>query len=249
MRSLPELTLAKVEEYWARELGCTREELRPLAPRVQVHRGGISGFPGVFILAAGAAPVISAPSDIASVLRPSASRFTSDTTANVVILGELLLRAAAGRIVGPSQLSYVDAASFRRVKAPPSSDTRELNETDLPHLWALKAHCPPAEWEPKNFNLEAKRSFGAFGDNGELLAVADFAIWDEQIAHIGVITRPAVRGQGYGTLAVAAAVSCALDAGLVPQYWALRENQSSLAIRAKLGFRDFAWTMAVRFAA
>jgi RimJ/RimL family protein N-acetyltransferase len=110
----------------------------------------------------------------------------------------------------------------------------------------LKAACSAEEWDPKEFSIEQGASFGAFAENGELKAIAAIEPWDQQLAHIGVVTHPVARNQGYATRAVALATEFALDAGLLPQYRVLERNLASRRVAAKLGFRAYGWTMAAR---
>jgi GNAT superfamily N-acetyltransferase len=239
-------TLGIVDEYWARDLGCTRDELRPRIPSLRAHRGGLAGYPGVFALTVGlGAPVVSAPPDVARILSRRAARFTADAVVSPGGLRELLEPNEVARVIGPADLSYADAGSFR---SPRLGDTRELGLGDRLEFELLKASCAADEWDPKGFDLSARRTLGAFGDRGELLAVADFEVWAERIAHLSVVTHPRARGQGQGVRAVAAAATIALDSDLVLQYRALRDNRASLRVAAKLGFELYGWSIAAVFA-
>jgi RimJ/RimL family protein N-acetyltransferase len=246
MSMLSQRTVDIVDAYWAHDLGCSWDALRARDPRLQIHGGGLAGYPGVFVLVVGGgAPLVSAPPDVAGALATRIARFTAEAVARPSVLGGLLAPTEVARIIGPAQLEYADAASF---KPWDLARTRELRSSDGAEVAALKATCHPAEWDLKGFDLEARRTFGAFGDQGELLAIADFEVWAGRLAHLGVVTRPQARGHGHGPAAIAAACACALDAGLVLQYRALRENHASLRLAAKLGFQAYGWTIAARFA-
>jgi RimJ/RimL family protein N-acetyltransferase len=244
---LSEETLDIVDEYWAQDLGCTRGELRPPAPRLQVHGGGLEGYAGVFILVLdGAAPVVSAPPDLGGLLSARAARFTADAVSRPDVLRSLLEPMEVAPVIGPAVLNYADAAMF---KSGDLAFTRALEMADRAEFETLKAACERAEWDPKGFDLDGRRTFGAFNSGGELLAVANFEVWAERIAHLRVVAHPQVRGQGYGPRAIGAAATCALDSNLVLQYRALRENRASLRVAAKLGFQAYGWSIAARFAA
>jgi GNAT superfamily N-acetyltransferase len=149
-------------------------------------------------------------------------------------------------VVGPAQLNYADAASFR---PGDRSHARELGLADRADFGALQAACDPVDWGLKGFDPDAKRTFGAFSIRGELFAVADYEVWAARIAHLSVVAHPHARGQGYGLRAVAAAATCALESNLVLQYRALRDNRASLRVATKLGFQSYGWSIAARFAA
>jgi GNAT superfamily N-acetyltransferase len=236
-----------VDEYWAQDLGCLRDGLRPRAPRLQVHGGGLEGYPGVFVLVLdGAAPIVSAPAELGGLLSPKISLFSADAVSSPDVLRGLLEPTEVARVIGPAHLAYADGASFRSAGL---ANTRELDRADLADIETLKAACDPAEWDLKGFDLEAKRTFGAFGSRGELLSVADFEVWTGRIAHLSVVAHPHARGQGHGPRAVAAAAACALDSDRVLQYRALRQNRASLRVAAKLGFQAYGWSIAARFVA
>jgi RimJ/RimL family protein N-acetyltransferase len=199
----------------------------------------------VFILVLdGGAPVVSVPSDLEQLLAARTAGFTAVAVSTADGLRGLLGPRDVARVIGPAQLSYADAASFKPVNVAPA---RKLEAADRVQFEALQAACDPADWDAKGFELEARQTFGAFGDGGELLAVADFEVWAEQIAHLRVVAHPQARGQGHGVRAVAAAATHALDSNLVLQYRALRDNRASLRVAAKLGFQSYGWSMAARF--
>jgi RimJ/RimL family protein N-acetyltransferase len=66
------------------------------------------------------------------------------------------------------------------------------------------------------------------------------------LLHIGIITHPDVRGQGYGRAVVSAISAYGLAADLVPRYQTLAANTPSVAIARALGFTHYATTLAVR---
>ena len=83
-------------------------------------------------------------------------------------------------------------------------------------------------------------------DSTELVSVASYQVWGEDIAHVAIATNPARRGRGFGKAAVALAAQRALEAGLIPQYRTLSANTSSLAIARHLGFIEYGFSVAVR---
>jgi RimJ/RimL family protein N-acetyltransferase len=80
----------------------------------------------------------------------------------------------------------------------------------------------------------------------ELAALASYQLWDEQIAHIAVVARPASRGRGYATAAVSRLTEIVFERWFVPQYRTLESNAPSMALARRLGFVHYATSLAVR---
>ena len=99
---LPE-TLALIDGYWARFLGCSRDELRPEHAVVVSHSAALADYRGIFILLAGGAPVVSMPPYLMPEL---ASRAAGWTSAFVRDEGELRAELArwTPRVIGPAFL-------------------------------------------------------------------------------------------------------------------------------------------------
>lgn len=232
------------DTYWAADLGCEVEALRPSKPRVQPHVGARSGYDGAFILVLGAAPVVSVPPALLASVAPRSAEFRADAVADPEQLRALLPRPGPKRMIGPAHLYYADRSCFRPASAP---SARPLAPLDEAAFQALRAASPAGDWEPKEFALEPGFIHGAFDPVGDLLAVANFRVWGERIAHLGVLTRPDVRGQGHGTSVVASLGRAALQSGYLLQYRVLASNAPSMEIARKLGFHHHGWSMAVRF--
>src|SRR5688572_27946861 len=104
-------SVAIVDGYWASDLGCDPSDLRPNAPRVQCHAGGLKDYSGVFIFVL-EAPVVSVPDWLFDELAPRASEFQAATVRDPEALRRLLQPASITRIAGPALLNYVDRTSF-----------------------------------------------------------------------------------------------------------------------------------------
>jgi GNAT superfamily N-acetyltransferase len=245
MKTVSPKTIEIADEYWAADLGCAREDLRPPEPRIQAHAGGLTGYQGVFALTLGPAPIVSVPPELTGVVAPRAGEFVAATVADPDALRSLLGPAAVAQIIGPAYLTYADASSLSNLDP---GNARELTALDRGAFDGLKQACPAEDWDPKGFGLDGQHTFGAFRDDGALLAVANFEIWGCRIAHLSVIAHPQARSQGHGRRAVAAAARCALADDLILQYRALKENLPSLRIAERLGFEMYGWSMAARLA-
>lgn len=234
------------DTYWAADLGCEVEALRPPAPRVQSNSGRHADYHGAFILVLDGAPVVSVPRPVLSVLSPRSAEFRADVVADPEQLRRLLADSNPTRMIGPAHLYYADQIHVRS-GSPPRA--RPLAASDEAAFRGLQAACSPGDWEAKEFALEPDCTHGVFGPVGELLAVANFRVWGERIAHLGVLARPDARGKGHGTTAVASLARHALQSGYLPQYRVLASNAPSIRIAQKLGFDYYGWSMAARFGA
>jgi len=236
--------LAAADAWWSEDLGCTIPELRPAATRVQEHRGGGVGSPAIWILVLGEHPVVSLPPAALGLTARAArwSRAQVATPANLLADLSTLGAGRIERIVGPAFIGY----GLEGLHLEDSVRARVLTLEDAPALEQLRASCSGEEWEHGGSERAGTGAlFGAY-DTTELVSVASYQVWGENIAHIAIATNPVRRGRGFGKAAVSLAAQRALQAGLIPQYRTLCTNTSSLAIARHLGFIEYGFSVAVR---
>ena len=135
----------------------------------------------------------------------------------------------AARLLGEAVLAFTDAyADHEGLDAAIVADEEAL-------LGDLQRECPPDDVTEVGLAGMAHR-FVLLDDREAPVAGAGY---DEQqgiLAHLGVLTPPALRHGGYGTLVGALALNDALDAGLVGQWRCRETNLASLALGRRLGF-------------
>lgn len=232
------------DEWWAQDFGCSPSELRPPQTRVQAHTARLQGTPGIWMLVAGGAPVVSMPPDVFESLGERAAAWTSATIANEAQLLQQLSGLAPGRvgkIIGPAFIGYGEAASLDLCDASRAA----LLPFDPSTVAALKAACGEA-WNDGGSEGGGQPIFGCLDEAGQLATLAGYKIWNEAIAHISIIAHPDHRGRGLARAAVARAAAHALSAGLLPQYRTLRANQPSIAVAKRLGFAEYGFSVYVR---
>ena len=83
-----------------------------------------------------------------------------------------LLFPAVGEILGPAEIAYADASTFRPSRA---EGCRELTEEDSEACLALAATLSAAERAQSGFDPQAGMAFGSFA-GGKLCAIASYAI-------------------------------------------------------------------------
>ncbi|WP_158580772.1 GNAT family N-acetyltransferase [Cellulomonas rhizosphaerae] len=74
----------------------------------------------------------------------------------------------------------------------------------------------------------------AVQDDGRPVALAGYEVWNDEVAHLGVLVVPDARGRGLALTAARTAMDHA--PGLVPQWRASVENPVSAAVADRLGF-------------
>ena len=144
-------------------------------------------------------------------------------------------------IIGPAYIGYADMITEQpkesfNIKHLSLDDyeafnrfTRELSELDLEHS-----------------GLDQSQPIAYCLREGDIIAAAGYKIWGECIAHIGVATHPAHRGNGIGRAVVRRIAEYAIKEGLVAQYRTLVANQPSIKIAQTLGFEEYARTIYIR---
>jgi len=238
---------AIADDWWARDFACSSTELRPSRTRVQQHAGALLDNPGIWILVAGGAPLISLPSDAMNVLADLAQSWAVSDVADAAGLQSQLVSVCnlpVDKILGPAFIGYG------------SSDSLDFRDAELAQYFSsseaigrLQAACLPDEWDHGGSQPHPDRTFGVVDHANGLLALAGYKIWNNSIAHISIVTHPAKRGRGFGRAAVARAAQHALGAGLVPQYRTLRQNAPSMGIAKRLGFIEYGFSVYVRLRA
>jgi GNAT superfamily N-acetyltransferase len=138
-------------------------------------------------------------------------------------------------VLGPAFYGYTDAESFE----PVTSSARVLTAADETVFDRFQRTVPADEWDAGGPAFEPGETVGVEAD-GRLVAAAGYEVWDEQIAHVGVVTHPDYRSRGFGRAVVSRATERALDAGLWPQYRTLDGWPWSVALAEGLGFERFA---------
>jgi GNAT superfamily N-acetyltransferase len=234
-------TLQTVDEFWAADLGCSREMLRSKQTIVVSHPNQYSDFTGIFILLVASAPIISMPRELYSSLSSKAQHWSASQVLDAVTLRSLI-GDRIDKIIGPAFIGYTGIGTFRPVEA---NSLILLQSDNSERIASLRAACDPIEWQHGGRELNENPTVGVF-DNTELVALAGYDIWGERIAHISIVTHPRYRRHGHGRAAVSRLTQVALERGLVPQYRTLDSNAPSMKIAAQLGFTRYATTLTVR---
>ncbi|OUM40111.1 GNAT family N-acetyltransferase [Arthrobacter sedimenti] len=145
-----------------------------------------------------------------------------------------LSRDHGGRALGEAQLYFCDA--LPQFEGPPAVVSSEAGL-----VRALERLCPPddvaeADLRGVDHPFVLVDEDGPEADEPTPLAGAGYDIWEGILAHLAVLTPPALRRKGYAQRISAVAVEEAMAAGLVPQWRARTDNTASQRTARRAGF-------------
>ncbi|MBM4555309.1 GNAT family N-acetyltransferase [Prescottella equi] len=142
-----------------------------------------------------------------------------------------LAKDHAGRCSGPVELGW--AADFGKSIAV----DEPLVSHECEHVVALQSLCPPDD--VAEAGLTGKSTwYTIVDDDHRPLASAGYTEWQGIVADMGALTAPFARRRGLGMTAAQLATNDALDAGLIPQWRAHRDNVASRRLAARLGYEE-----------
>lgn len=215
---------------WARELGLPDRALTDSADRyVRVDE---SADRIRFVTIAGASALVGPGWAV--------QRAQQHDDDELVRAGGLLALAKdhAGRCSGPVELGWApDFGKSIAVEEPLVSHERE-------HVAELQGLCPPDD--VAEADLSGKSTwFTIVDEDHRPLASAGYAEWQGIVADMGALTLPSARRRGLGATATQLATNDALDAGLIPQWRAHRDNTASRRLAARLGYEELGTRLSI----
>ncbi|MEV6929325.1 GNAT family N-acetyltransferase [Dactylosporangium sp. NPDC051485] len=183
----------------------------------------------VGIVALGRAAIATAPDDgTAEIVQHALNDLPATTVIDPAAVRD---RLPVQDTLGPATLAYCDAAGFRPAESG-AVETISANHTGMAALLARV----PAEDAGESGLAEITSPAFVVRAGTDVIAAAGYRGWPGHTAHISVLTAPAARGRGLGRVVATAAVTHALNAGLLPQ-WRARPEASRRVARA-LGFYE-----------
>jgi GNAT superfamily N-acetyltransferase len=138
--------------------------------------------------------------------------------------------------LGPAQLAYLSEL--------PAATDDAIEWTDEAGLSQLVDAVPSDDADESG--IPGLQRAVVIRQGGRTVAAAGWAPWPAQVAHLCVLSHPAVRGRGLASRVAAAATADALAAGMLPQ-WRARVGPSQ-RIAATLGYRVLGEQLSLRLA-
>lgn len=237
---MDEISVSLLKNYWFEELGCCENDLTPDQVLVVPH-GTLKGYKGVLFFQYNETLIISAPDFLVQTL----SIKTKDMSSQSCFRSEsvmTILDNNLDRIIGPAWIGQIDSRLFQKHH---SDETRLLTERDWTLLEELLNSCSTEESAHSSLEVGQSPTVGLFVNN-RIVAAAGYKILEEKVAHIGVLVHPDYRGKGLASKVISGITELALKVNLGVQYRTLCSNKSSISAGKKVGFRDFAYTIAAR---
>jgi hypothetical protein len=224
---------SRVDAYWSAVFGVTPADLHAPGVRVSPHQGERVGWRAVYALVLGDAASVLAP---ASMCTPLSAVLAGHAAVDVLDSAAWhgLLRGDVSAVLGPSVHLYLtDRSALAGI-----AQGRRLNPGDTAALARLRATVAAEEWEHAGFGAQAVSLFGLF-DGDSLLAAANLTAGPGGASDVGVLTRPDVRGNGYGERVAAVAATQAVAMCGIARYRVVTTYPGSLGIARRLGFAEY----------
>jgi len=216
-------TIATIRQSWASILGVSAEALARGAERVYREKNDSAVLMFVSLFGTG---ILVGPS-----WAMEAGRELPDS--ELVSHAKLLELSApyGGRALGEAKLYFNDSAPM--LPSPNAQASRARA-----HAVALETACQAEDAAEVGLS-EMDNTFVLLNEaetESLPLAGAGYDVWEEKLAHLGVLVSPANRRSGLGSQAVAIAQKQAVDAGLIPQWRVHVDNAASIKTALRAGF-------------
>jgi hypothetical protein len=230
-------SLHTIDAVWAARIGCDATAFRGDGLTIVLR----DDFERVYSVRRGRASVVLTPPRHEEALRDGLARRPAADCVDPAVMRRTIGGEVRG-VVGPAWIGFADTTDL---VALAESEARALTPADAGALERLRTACDETEWEHSGIAPQSTPVFGVF--QGEaLVAAASWELWDDAVAHIGVITHQRRRGRGHGRAVAGAIASYALSRGYIAQWQTLMSNAPSLAIARALGFRPRFETLSLR---
>ncbi|MFI2290035.1 GNAT family N-acetyltransferase [Streptomyces niveus] len=242
MTNGPASAVTHARALWAELAGVPVEFTSPTD--VVVAPGSLLCPPGwAGIVRIGDAAVVTAPDARSAEALGEAARILScEELTDPVRLGVTLSGTAPVLdVLGPASLCYLDGGRDTFVPAP--GPVEQVTAGDRSALKALLAAVGQDDADESGLDEISSPAF-LLVDGGVAVAAAGYLSWPRSVAHLCVLVAPHHRRRGLARIVASAAVSHALDAGLLPQ-WRARPYPSR-RVAAALGFRELGAQLSVR---
>lgn len=230
----------RIDAHWCARLGCDPADLRTPGLTVLPH-AQMRGWLGAYAIRQGEAAVITVPEPMVERVRAKLRGVPADEAVTTFTLNRVF-GTAVERFVGPAWIGYCDAASFRPFD---SAEVRALGDGESDDVVRLSEACDETEWEHSGIDPRRRPIF-ALHRGPEIAAATSWEALSNGVLHVGVITHPAHRGNGYGKAVASAITAHGLAQDGIMQWQTLVENAPSLAIGQALGYQQRYRTVAVR---
>ena len=228
------LPLAKLDRFWAHELGCDPADLR--AGKLQLVP---SGYRHIQVLVTLDGAVVIGQPSLTTQAKHATLKQLLDPQFWAAKFNQPLHRIA---FYGPSSLSYVLRRYFQPQNHAGVGQLRRQDAAELARFARiLKAREPDIfhSWAIGGRETSNQKLWGAYL-NGKIVSVAGLRPVHKQLYEVGVNTLPRHRQRGWGTAAASAATWGGFSLGKMVQWSAPLNNEPSMRIAHRLGYLPYA---------
>jgi GNAT superfamily N-acetyltransferase len=231
--------LERHDQFWSQFFGVSSSDLNRVGVSIVAH-AGLDTYRGVWFFQHQDRLIVSAPEGWLAHLK----KFENALESDLVIDGPFL-QALFGdhleRIIGPVFQGSLVPGDFRPVV---SSDVCPLTDQDAVARTVFQSECGLEAWRDSGLD-EAKHVVG-FWHHGRIMAMAGYRAWSNDAGDPCVLTHPDHLSRGLGSLVVSEVIRSALLEGKILLYQTLESNLAAVRLARKLGYRQYAWHVAVR---
>lgn len=219
--TLSESTIERVRSGWATKVGVPSTALtnegRVIVPR--------EGFSNVIALQLHQTIIVICPPRLEPLLSPLSGAELLDMFTLMQVL-----KSYNPDPFGTATLSYAERKTL--------ADRHEVLMTHpagLEEIIEIMSSCTQDEQNESGLEQMPFR-FAAQSSKGKAAALSGYEVWNDDIAQLGALTAPQMRGQGFGFATSVAAATAALHANLIPQWRSRVDNAPSQRLGRQLGF-------------
>ena len=230
-----------IESFWANDyFGCSLSDLKNEKDIVCPHRY-MASYNGLFIMKTHNKFIVSAPDEMVSELKQIANR--SFDLFDVAVL-QNHLSIGIESYIGPSWIGYLNNTK----NIIQTNATLILSKTD--ELFSLvfddlQKSCDEKEWSHSGID-ENSEYIAIQKYDKRIVSAASYELWGDKIAHIGIITNPLHRNNGFASNVLISLTEFIIKKGLIPQYRTLCSNLPAIKTAEKCGFMEYASHISVR---
>lgn len=231
--------IMSVERFWINQFfNCDQAECFS-NKNIIVKHYFLKGYNGFFVLNNKNRFIISAPDRYVNILTKQNSLQVDYFEENI---WRELLKDDFNSIIGPAWIGYCAETQLINLCS------RELNIDyieDRNSLKRFREGCDAADWKNSSIDEDSVVIFAQFIED-QIVAVASYKIWGDNIAHVGIITHPLYRRKGYAKNVLMALTNYGLERSMIMQYRTLTSNIAAIKVAEACGFHFFASHISVR---
>ncbi|MBX2877182.1 MAG: GNAT family N-acetyltransferase [Saprospiraceae bacterium] len=233
-----------ITTYWANFFGIPPSAFDQTGCRVLPHRH-LAGFQGAWLYRRDNNIILSVPQEeVSSVQKLVGQHPPTDKTLFSSSYIEYLFGNRVSKLIGPAFQGYYQAKS--ELLATNLDSVLRLDfEQHQDAVKALSQSGDSMGWDHSGVFKQNSILYG-YQHQGQIRALANYRMVDDQVGFIGVYTHPEFRGLGFGRATVQAALADLARREKTALYQTLHSNVASIAVAKSLGIKEFASHVAVR---